>query len=346
MDTIAQDGTIIKIATDAGLPQSAAEWLVDQFRPFVEQAAPLLESSRSIVVIDATQVSEMKAARTARIALGKIRVASDKHRKAIKEESLRTGQCIDAAHRWLADRISAEESRLEDAEKFAERAEAQRKSALKQSREILLAPFGTDTRFVNLADMPDDTFAAMLAQAKAAHDAATAAAAKAEADRVAAETARRAEEERMRIENARLKDEAEARDAAARVERERAAAEAKAAAEKARQEREAIEAEAAKVRAEAEAKLVAERKARQKLEQEAEARRAAEAKAEKDAEDARRRAAAAPDADKLRGFARAIGAVSVPGMSTEAGRIAIRALIERVNVLIDQIEAEAERISK
>jgi DNA repair exonuclease SbcCD ATPase subunit len=326
--TAEPNDSLTKIVTEGGLSGNAATWLVQQFTPFVIDASPLIESAMRITVTDATQVAEIKEARRLRLALRAIRVEAEKHRKEIKADALKTSQCIDAAGRWVASKIEPIEERLHEMETFAERAEAERKSKVKASREILLAPFGVDTAFIDLANMPEDSFNTLLSQARSAHEAKLAAQAKAEADKIAAEKARAAEQERIRIENERLRAEAQAREAEAKKEREALAAAA--AAERAKAEKE---------RAEAESKLRAEQQAREALEAREREARAAEARLLAEKEAARQAAEQAPDQEKLVALATAIRSLPLPNMATKAGQSAIDSIRRQINSLADSIES-------
>lgn len=285
-----------------GLSSDTANALIQTFSPMFAEATALVEQSRTINVTDATQVTEMKAARSARLKLREVRVSTEKIRKELKEDSLRKGKAIDGIANVLKLMVEPEEERLEHLEKFAERAEAARKAALKQSRETLLAPYGIDTSAMLLSDMTEDAFQSLLGSARLAHEkrvadekAAAEARAEAERKRLEEEARIRAENERLRLENEAARKAADAERAAA--ESARKAAEAKAAAElKAERDRvAALEAQAARERAAAEAKAAAEEKAR------------------KDAE-------AAPDRAKLAAFAASVRGLTVPDCTTESGK--------------------------
>ena len=238
------------------------------FGPSFVSARDLVAASASIIVTDATQVTEIQQARDARISLRKVRVASENIRKELKGESLKRGREIDNVAKMIAGVCEPEEARLQAAEDFAVRAEAARKAALVQSRTVLLAPYGVDTAFIDLGGMPDTSFQSLLSQSRTAHEARLAEASRLEAERVAAAKAKADEDVRIRAENERLRIESAERDRVAAAEREeslvklreahaareRVEAEAKEAAAKVEAENRAAEAARAKVAAEAEAK--------------------------------------------------------------------------------------------
>jgi chemosensory pili system protein ChpA (sensor histidine kinase/response regulator) len=236
-----------------GLTPEATQNLQSSFAPFFADARKILEQSRQIVVTDASQKLQVKLAREYRLALRAVRIGADKTRKELKEDSDRKSKAIQGFYNILLHLTESEEQRLDDQEKFADKLEAERKAKLKAVREEALKPYAVDTSFMSLADMPDATFAQLLENTRAGHEAKLAAAAKAEADRIAAENERLKEEARIREENAKLKAEAEAREAAAKAERERVAKEKADAEEAARKE-------AARIKAESDAKLAEEKR--------------------------------------------------------------------------------------
>ena len=302
MLAVPETSAIVKVVEEQGLVPESASALIATFSPLFDEANAALAGSAKIVVRDATEVSVMKAARKARLELRDVRLRVETARKSLKEDSLRKGKAIDGIANVLKYLIEPEESRLEEAEKFAERAEAARRDALKLSRQTLVAPFGVDTSAMLLADMTEDAFQSLLGSARLAYEKRIADEKAATEARAEAERVRLAEEARIRAENERLRLEAEAsRKAAeeerARAEAERRAADAKAAAElKAERDRlAALEAQAAREKAAAEAKAAAE-------------------------EQARRDAAAAPDRAKLAAFAVAIRAVEMPECVTASGQ--------------------------
>lgn len=342
----------VAVIKQENLAEPSAVAIQSGFAPHFAAAGEILKKCRTITVTDASQKAEIKAARDYRLALKNTRVAAEKTKKALKDESLRTGRAIDSFYNILLHLTASEEKRLQEQEDFAERQEAARKLALKTARvEELTAVQFSGAAFLALGDMPEPEYQAILEGAKLAHAAKLEAAARAEQERIAREQAEAAERERIRLENERLKAEAAKREAElkaereaaakeaariaeeARIERERIAAEQKAKDESARKEREAIE---AKAKAEREAeqarnrRIYEEHQAKLRAEQEAREKLEAELKAKKDAEErkaaAERRAAKkamlAPDSDKIRAFAGQIRALPTPAViSSEAASI-------------------------
>jgi hypothetical protein len=274
-DVVSEQTATLAVVKEANVSTEVAQNLQASFAPMFSGARDIISRSKAIVVTDPSQKLETKLAREYRLALKTLRIDGDKTRKALKEESLRRGKAIDGFFNILLDIIAPEEARLEEQEKFVERKEAERKAAMKLERESALKPYGIDTSFFSLGEMPDESFAQLLENTRVAHEAKLAAARKAEEERIARENAELKERERVRLENERLKKEAAEREEAAKIERERHAkekadaeaaalaerqrveAEQRAAAEKARLEREEIErkakAEQDAIRAQAEA---------------------------------------------------------------------------------------------
>lgn len=346
---------LARVVRENQLPAVDGQALIASFSCYFADAQALVDEAKALTVTDPTQVTEIKKSRDMRLKLRQVRIAAEKTRKALKEDSLRKGKAIDGIYNVLALLIEPEERRLEDQEKIAERMEAQRKQALQASRAAELAPYGVDTRFFQLGDMPEADYQTLLANSRNAHENRLAAEKRAREEAEAAERARQEEAARLRAENERLQREKEAAEAAARAEREKAEAERRAAEEAARAEREAAdkarrEAEAKAQREREEAEAVAraereeleaqarkEREAREKLEREAAEREAA-------AEAERKRAALAPDKDKLRAWAAALRAVPVPECTTATGAQAAREVETFLATVFERIEKLAERL--
>ena len=357
------------VVQSSGLEVESARNVTDVFAPLFAQAHSWAEKVATIKVTDATQVREMKLARESRLALKEIRVIAEKNRTRLKEDSLRRGRAIDSVYNTLEALVKPLEAQLKEQEEFVKRQEEQRKARIKAEREEALRPFGVNTAFYQLAEMPEADWAALFNSTVAAHKAAKEAAEKAEAERTAKEQAETAERERIRQENERLRQEAEVAQKAANAERERLLAEQRAIEEQARKEREAIEAQAkaelAKQKAEADrlaaiaaakalaekqaaeaqrkaeqaaadAKAKVEREAREKAEAEArrlreaqEALKQVEALKLKQEAEAKAKAARAPDREKIAALGTAILAIKMPEVSTPEGQAALAVVKEQ-----------------
>jgi hypothetical protein len=334
---ITHTNQLSRVIAESELATDTADYLLKTFGPPFEQASQIIERSGRIEVTDATQVSQMKAARTARLELRSIRVEAEKTRKAVKEDALRLCTAIDKVASVIPMLTEPEESRLESCEKFAELAEARRKMELRGSRVAALTPFNANAHMMALEAMTDDEFERLLATSRRIQEEEKAEAARAEAERIAREKARAEEDARIRAENERLRKELEEADrqrgeAERRAEKERRETEAKAAEERRR------------LQAEADAKLKAEREAREKLERESREREEAEKKRKAAEERARKKAAAAPDAEKLRTLARDLYAIKRPQMSTDEGTAALDRAIRVIQSAVEEIKALAENL--
>ena len=313
-----------------------------------------------------------KAARAKRLQLRAIRVAADKTRKSLKEDSLRRGKAIDGVYNWLEYQLAPIEEGLEEIEKAEERREAARKDALKAVRCEELAPF-CDPQHYDLGNMADEAYQQLLAGQKAAKvererqaaetEAARVAAAKAAEEAAAkAEAERKAEEVRLRAENERLAAERAAAakaqaEAEAKAAAERKAAEAKLAAERAAAAEAARVAQAAadaklaaeRAAAAAEAKRLADEAAKAKAEADrlaaVEAARVAAEKSKADAEaKAVRDAAAAPERQKVVAFAAMLRGLAVPELQTEAGKVLAARIANNLVRLAAVCEEEAAKL--
>lgn len=325
----AETGAIVLVTPQEVAP-STAQTLEAGFREHFANAESLRHRALAVTVKDADDREGMKEAREVRLQLRAVRVAAEKTRKAMKEESLRTGKAIDGLYNLLAYAVEPLEKDLAEKEEFALRERERQRQELRDARSVQLVNLSYSTP-VDLADLTEEQFAGILQDAKDLNDLRIARERKAEEERIAAAKAAEEERERVRIENERLKAEAAAREAEMKAERERVAkeraeSEAKAAAERraleeaARKEREAAEAKAkaeAAARAKAEAEARALREANER--REAEAKAAAE-KAERERIAAEKKAARAPDKAKLLSFAGTVRALSVPDASTEDGK--------------------------
>ena len=78
---------LVKVVDTSGVEAQTATTLKEKFLPFFEQAEEWKRKAETLVVTDASQVHDMKMARTARLALKEIRVNADKTRKALKEDT-------------------------------------------------------------------------------------------------------------------------------------------------------------------------------------------------------------------------------------------------------------------
>jgi colicin import membrane protein len=258
------------VISETQVPDEMQKSLIEYFTPFLEQAADWKEKAESLVVTDITQTHEMKMAREARLALREIRLAADKTRKLLKEDSLKYGRAVQGAYNVIEAAISPIEKHLEEQEKFKELYELQQKEKLRLEREEL----SKDVREymivnINLGEITQTDFERMLNGAILQKQAAEQAAIKAEEDRQARLKEEALEREMLRVENEKLKAAAEEKERETRAELDRL-----------EQEQRKANIAAAKLKKEAEAKLAAEKAEKECLLAELKAKEEAEAKAE------------------------------------------------------------------
>jgi hypothetical protein len=319
--------------------ESPAIWT--DFRDSFEK---LRQSADAVLAADPALASSSKLARAARLELRAVRLAVENKRKELGEYHLRKTQAINSAAGQIKALIEPYEEKLLEVEKHADRVEAERIQRLTAERVAEISAFTTISGAIDYGRLSEEDYARLLADAKAAHEARQAEARRIEEDRLARERAEAEERERIRVENERLRKEAEAREAELRAERERAEAERRALEEKARAER-AVAEEKARIERE---KVEAERKAaeelaareraeRERLEAEARQREEKAAADRRAAERAAKKAAAAPDREKLKAYAQALGAVPKPTLKNVA-------LLSRITTKVDALVAHIEVI--
>ncbi|MEI8111135.1 MAG: hypothetical protein WCH59_09115 [Chitinophagia bacterium] len=256
METISNELSLV--VSETAVDTEIQQMLIERFTPFLEQASEWKQRAESLVVTDIIQVREMKMAREARLALREIRLAADKTRKELKEDSLRYGRAVQGVYNVIEAVISPIEKHLEEQEKFKELYELKQREALRLEREELVKDYREYViSNINLGEITEEDFTRMLNGAKLQKQAAEQAAIKAEEERQARMKAEAEERERLRIENEKLKAQAEERERERKAELDRLEAE----------QRKANIA-AAKAQLEAALKAAAERKERERLEAE------------------------------------------------------------------------------
>lgn len=306
--TVSPVAALKQAVAETGLTTEGALSLRNAFAPHFQEFHDLAAEASTITE------DKPKAARALRLKLKAVRVASEKTRKALKEDSLRRGKAIDGINHLMTYQLVPVEKAMEDIEKAEERREAARKEALREERCAELEPFA-DPAFYDLGSMPEDQWLQLLAGAKAAHEA------KVEAER-------KAEEERLAAEQAAAEALAK-RQAEEAAERERLRTEN----EKAQAERDA----AAKVAAEERAK-------REKLEAEVREREEAEAAQKEEAARKAAESAAAPDREKVSAYIAALRAIPALPATTEKGKALAAKLESQMAKFCAWLESERAKI--
>lgn len=231
-------GAIVKIVKEAKLEDTSTQLVLGAFKPFAIQVQDWKAKVDALVKegVEPTK-EECKIIHDSRMVLVKVRTGAEKRKKDLKADALAYSRALDAASNYIADQVKPLEEKLENAEKFAERREAARKAALKESREKAVAPYEVDTTFYRFDEMSEEAFQQVLNMARTAFEAKQVAAQKAEEDRLAKEKADAEERARIQAENARLKKEAEEREKALVAERAQRESEEKARKQKEEQDR-------------------------------------------------------------------------------------------------------------
>lgn len=278
-----------------------AKNLLATFGPLAIQADDLIREAMAINVTDPNDKAGIAAAHEKRMAMKPVRIEAEKKRREAKDGFLRGGRAVDGIGNSIVKPLELAETRLEEMEKIAQRAEEARLRQLSEARVAELAALGWSDAFTNLAAMAEPAYQAMKA-------AIIAQAEQRRRDEEAAENERsrqREANELIRQENLKLAEEKRKADAAlaeqqrkAAEERRKAQVRADLAAKQAREAQEAIDAKARALQAELDRK------------------NAAEAKAKADAEAEKRRAATAPDREKLLAWASAIESILSPHLAS------------------------------
>lgn len=150
---------IVKAAEKLNLEQSLEPF----FKEFEQKALEWSDKAKAITVTDASQTGLMKQAREGRLAMRQVRLGVDAKHKELKEESLRTGQTLDAIKRRLNGLIEPIESHLQQQEDFIELQEEKRKKEVYESRMAILKEIGyEDAQSLPLAELSEDVFNHMI----------------------------------------------------------------------------------------------------------------------------------------------------------------------------------------
>lgn len=227
------------IVQESGLEQTKAKYLLDNFSEYFRIADEWAQKAKMIVVTSENQVAEMQMARIGRLLLREKRIAIEKARKELKEQSLREGKAIDGIANVLKALIVPIEEYLDKQEKYIE----YKKAAEEEAAKIAAEKKAEEERLAREQAEREEQERIRKENARLKKEAEEreAAAAKERAEAAAKQKAieEKAEKERK------------AADAKLRAERERAEAEKRAAEEKARKERAALEEKAMIERAKA-----------------------------------------------------------------------------------------------
>lgn len=272
-----------------GLEKETASNILDRFTPLFAKANEWKRKAEALVVTDASQTREMQEARIARLALKDIRVAADKERKSLKEDSLRYGKAVQGVYNVIEYLIAPIEKHLQEQEDFLKVQEAKRVALLQEERGMLVEPLQEFIPYgLNLGAMQQNEFDNLIKGAELM-----------QREKIAEAEAAKAKEREDAAERERLKTEALAAEKARAAEKAKADAILAAERKKSDDLLEAQRATAAKAAKVAADKLAAETAAKNRLQEAENERVAAEAAAEKKRVADAKKLAAAPDKIKL-----------------------------------------------
>lgn len=126
------DSQLVTIVKDSGLEQSKAKYILTKFQDYFTMADDWTQTTKQIVVTDATQTHLMEMARAARLTMKEKRLDIEKTRKELKEQSLREGKAIDGIANVLKALIVPLEEYYEKQENFVEHQAAAKAKLIEQ----------------------------------------------------------------------------------------------------------------------------------------------------------------------------------------------------------------------
>lgn len=133
-----------EIVKASNLELAESQSILEKFGNYEQIAKEWEVQYKTIVVTDSSQTIQMAVAREARKKFSQLRIDVEKARKAMKEQSLRKGQAIDAIARFLTSLITPIEDHLRLQEDFVKiqeekKAEEARVAAEKKAEEERVA---------------------------------------------------------------------------------------------------------------------------------------------------------------------------------------------------------------
>lgn len=346
---------LVVVIENAGLETSQVENLMKNYAGNFQEAKKIVNEYKSIVVTSVDQTDLMAKAKDGRKKLKEIRVATEKTRISLKEQSLREGKAIDGMANIIKALIIPVEEHLEKQEKFAELQEAERLAKKHADRIEKLSLLVDDVSLYNLKDMTDEVFENLVKSSTEAREAKKKAEEKAEADRIELQRREKVLNDRtielapykmLLVEGvdeldidttdeeySKMLKDCKSAMVAHNKEQERIKKENEELKKKADEEKKAKE-EADKKLKEAEDKLKAEKEAQEKKEKEL--KDAEEAKKKADDEE-KRKALLAPDKEKLLELAKKIELIELPVVSSREAGDVIKGVDEDLKQLVSHL---------
>lgn len=137
------DNQLQTIVAESGLETTKARVILEQFEDSFAMAEEWEIKAKAIVVTDGSQVDAIAQAREGRLFLREKRIAIEKTRKELKEQSLREGKAIDGIANVLKALILPLEKHLDNQENFvkykAEAEAAERERVFQENEKKRLA---------------------------------------------------------------------------------------------------------------------------------------------------------------------------------------------------------------
>jgi len=200
-----------EMAKAFGAPFTEAGKILNDYQ--YDEKGELIVTDKTIVVTDEDAVELMATAKKNRLVLKKARNTIENNRKALKDESLRTGRAIDAVANFIKGTIEPVEKYLELQEKYAETQENIRRSKIKAERIERLRAVTDDVHHYNLDTMNDLDFDKLLKELTEAKELRLAHEQAYEEQQAKLREEKELEDQRIREENETLKKQADVREA-------------------------------------------------------------------------------------------------------------------------------------
>ena len=321
------------IVQESGLEKTKAEYILEKFQDYFKIAAEWEQKAKTIVVTDEGQIADMKMARIGRLELREKRIAVEKVRKTMKEQSLREGKAIDGIANVLKGLIIPIEEYLDTQEHFVE---------IREKERLEVERLAEEERLEKERIAKEKAEAEERERIRVENEQLKKEAEEREEvlrkEREAAEAERQKQAEILRKQKEKAELERKKQEEALVRQREEAEAEklrqeeiARQKLEKKRQEHERVEAELKAKQEEAlrkqeetaRQKLAKEREARERVEAELKAKQEAEEKRWQAEQDAIESQARASDGEKLIHLAQAISSIQMPDVKSKTAQTVI-----------------------
>jgi len=216
-----------------GLEENKVKSIEAAFTPKIIERDALKDQYEELITQELTE-DICGNAKSLRLKLVKVRTGIADIHKTQKAFFLASGKFVDAWKNKETLPVTQMEEKLSDIESHFQKLEEQRRNELRKTRLNQLAQYGDDAEFIDLVNMPDDTFDKYLDTAKSIYLAKIQAEKELEEkrqselkriedERIAKEKADKIERERIEKENKLLRKEADERDRKEKIEADKRA---------------------------------------------------------------------------------------------------------------------------